>query len=275
MNQERLKQLGSYFSEYQLSKLKSLYFNFYVPLMSKLFSSDLNKLAELNGSDKWGSHWYTQHYNAHFKHLRKKKLVILEIGVGGYEEPTAGGNSLRMWSNYFPNSNIYAIDIYDKSPHNSSRIKTFKGSQVDNDFLKSVLDEIGTPDIIIDDGSHINEHVIHSFKFLFPYLSENGIYAIEDTQTSYYPIFGGDSHNLNNPNSMMTLFKSLVDALNYEEIIKPGYVPSYLDKNITSIHFYHNLVFVNKGANNEGSNLIKNNDITEEYKICQEIYLNQ
>jgi len=53
--------------------------------------------------------------------------------------------------------------------------------------------------------------------------------------------------------------KSLVDCLNYEEFIRPGYVPSYYDRNITSLHFYHNLVFIQKGPNQEGSNLISNN----------------
>ncbi len=57
----------------------------------------------------------------------------------------------------------------------------------------------------------------------------------------------------------MGFFKSLVDGLNYEEFIKPGYVPSYYDKNIIAMTFYHNLVFIQKGKNNEGSNRVKNN----------------
>jgi hypothetical protein len=59
----------------------------------------------------------------------------------------------------------------------------------------------------------------------------------------------------------MCLLKNLVDGLNHEEFIRPGYVPNYLDKHITAIHFYHNLVFIQKGSNQEGSTVIRNNMI--------------
>jgi len=57
----------------------------------------------------------------------------------------------------------------------------------------------------------------------------------------------------------MGYFKSLVDGLNYQEFEKPGYKPDYLDLNITSIHFYHNLIVICKGLNNESSNFMVNN----------------
>jgi voltage-gated potassium channel Kch len=222
-------------------------------VLSKFYSSDLNRLATLHGTDKWNRHWYTQHYQRHFRHLRKRRLNILEIGVGGYEYPDQGGESLRMWKHYFPHSMIYSIDIYDKSLLQEKRIKIFKGSQVDENFLKDVFQQIGSLDIIIDDGSHVNEHVVETFKILFPLLNQDGIYAVEDVQTSYWPNYGGDSENLNNPATMMNFLKGLTDCLNYEELMRQGYEPSYFDKNIVAIHFYHNLVLINKGLNNEGS----------------------
>lgn len=84
-----------------------------------------------------------------------------------------------MWKAYF--------DIYDKTYHDEKRIKTFRGSQTDAAFLKRVAEEIGTIDIIVDDGSHYNDHVITTFKILFPLLSPRGIYVVEDIQTSYWP----------------------------------------------------------------------------------------
>ena len=78
---------------------------------------------------------------------------------------------------------------------------------------------MGGVDIVIDDGSHVNEHVIKSFRTLFPFLTEGGIYAIEDTQTSYWPKFGGDSYDLNKENTTMSFLKSLTDGLNYEELL--------------------------------------------------------
>jgi hypothetical protein len=208
------------------------------------------------GSDKWGTHWYTPHYQWHFKNLRKKRLKILEIGVGGFQNPNSGGASLKMWKTYFPNSSIYSLDIYDKANIEEDRIKIFRGSQNDPDFLRDVVRQMGGLDIVIDDGSHVNEHVITSFRTLFPLLVDGGIYAIEDTQTSYWPKLGGDSYDLNNPNTIMTFVKSLTDGLNYEEIARKDYRPSYLDQNIVALHFYHNLVFIYKGRNNEGSNYV-------------------
>ena len=108
-----------------------------------------------------------------------------------------------MWKRYFPNGNIYSLDIYDKSFLEEKRIKIFKGSQIDKPFLMDVIKQTSKFDIIIDDGSHINEHVIKTFKILFPFLKNEGVYAIEDTQTSYWSDFGGDSNNLDSSNTIM------------------------------------------------------------------------
>jgi len=53
----------------------------------------------------------------------------------------------------------------------------------------------------------------------------------------------------------------LIDGLNHEEFIDYKYKPSYFDKHIISMHFYHNLAFIYKGLNNEGSNIVKKEKI--------------
>lgn len=235
----------------KLKKFQALKFRYIQYLIYRIFiGSNLKMLALVYNTDKWGTHWYAMHYENHFSKLRNRKLTILEIGVGGYNNPELGGGSLRMWRTYFPRSRIFGIDIYDKSPHNEKRIKTFKGSQVDQQFLDNVINEIISPDIIIDDGSHINSHVLFTFNYLFPKLKKDGIYVIEDVQTSYWEKFGGSSHELINENTIMGFFKGRIDGLNYNEFEKENYEPSYFDKNIESIHFYHNIVFVKKGFGN-------------------------
>lgn len=225
---------------------------FYLRLYSFLYKNNLSKLAIAFGTDKEGEHHYTKHYQHHFKSQQRKNLNVLEIGIGGYDNPRDGGQSLKMWKAYFPKSHIFGVDIYDKAYHDEYRIKTFKGSQVDEDFLKRVTAEIGTIDIIIDDGSHYNEHVITTFKMLFPLLSENGIYVIEDLQTSYLDdeMWGG-SRDLNAPHTSMNFLKSLTDGLNHYVFKQDGYTPTYYDKHIISIHFYQKLVFIYKGLNTE------------------------
>lgn len=219
-------------------------------------SGNLNFLAKAYKTDKWGKHFYTQHYQTHFQTLRHKSLNLLEIGVGGYDNPLQGAGSLRMWKRYFGNGNIFAIDIYDKSKLQESRIKIFQGSQIDHSFLDQVVAQIGELDIIIDDGSHQNEHVLTSFQHLFPKLKNGGIYVVEDAQTSYWPNYKGDSKNLNNPNTIMGFFKSLTDGINHKEYMLEDYSPTYYDLHITSVHFYHNLIFIFKGENSESSNIL-------------------
>jgi demethylmacrocin O-methyltransferase len=124
--------------------------------------------------------------------------------------------------------------------------------------MEKVADDHGPFDIIIDDGSHVNGHVIETFKIMFPKLKDGGVYVIEDIQTAYWDDFGGDSKNLQNPGTSMNFAKSLTDCVNYQEIIGENYQESYYDRHIVSIHFYHNLVFIHKDLNDEPSNIVHN-----------------
>ena len=52
----------------------------------------------------------------------------------------------------------------------------------------------------------------------------------------------------------MEFFKKLVDGLNHVEYPVEDYKPSYFDKNIVEIAFFHNLIFIQKGNNDEKTN---------------------
>lgn len=216
---------------------------------------DLNALALHYGTDKWGRHYYTQHYQALLGHLRMRPLRMLEIGVGGYKDPRAGGGSLRMWKRFFPKAHISALDLYDKSWWAEPRIRIHQGSQTDTHVLDRIVREDGPFDVIIDDGSHVSAHIITTFEHLFPTLQEGGYYIVEDTQTSYWKEFGGDERDRVGTHTAMGYFKSLVDGLNHEEIRDHSRASGQFDRSIRSIHFHHNLVVVCKGRNEEGSNL--------------------
>ena len=101
---------------------------------------------------------------------------------------------------------FFSIDFHNKSSHQGNRIKIYKGSQIDADFLNNLTDEIGDLDVIIDDGSQINEHVIETFKILFPKLKNGEVYVIENSQSSYWEKNGRASKNLNNPKKNDELF---------------------------------------------------------------------
>lgn len=210
------------------------------------YRNDLNKLAIIYESDKFGHHNYTPFYSKHFKEKRKNRIKIFEIGVGGYETTYLGGNSLRMWRDYFPQSTITALDIFDKAPLNSKRVKIFQGSQDDGETLNFVNNSSGPFDIIIDDGSHINAHVIHSFFHLFPLLNPAGIYAVEDTLTSYHEEFGGSFENRDDSSTMMGFFKNLIHGINHESFPPNDLDINYFTTHIESIHFYKDLVIIHK-----------------------------
>ena len=216
----------------------------------------LRAIALEMGTDKEGAHAYAEAYERHFAHLRHRPIRLLEIGIGGYAGPNLGGESLRMWKEFFPLASIVGMDIYDKSSLAEERIAIVQGDQSDPAFLEDVARRFGPFDVVIDDGSHISVHVIASFGTLFRHLTDDGIYAIEDLQTSYWERNYGGSSREDRRGTSMTFLQSLVDGLNYAEFDIPDYVPSYSDTWIRSVTFYHNLAFIQKGPNLEPSNFL-------------------
>jgi hypothetical protein len=218
----------------------------------RLRAMDLTQLAAYFDTDKWGLHRYTPHYERHLRHLRQESFTLLELGIGGYRNEGQGGGSLRMWKNYFPHAQVVGLDIEDKSFVERPRITTYQGSQTDEELLRRVVADHPDLRVVIDDGSHVPEHIRATFAVLFPLLPDGGIYAIEDTQTSYWPDWGG-STDRQDPTTTMALVKDLIDGLNYEEFLDDGYAPTYADRHVVAVHCYHNLVVIEKGDNREGT----------------------
>ena len=218
-------------------------------------ASVLEKLFKKYKSDKY-EHRYSEVYEPFLLKLKNKKLKILEIGV-------ADGSSIKSWSDFFKNSTIVGIDIkkIDLKKKNLKRknINIYCGSQVDAHFINKLTSKYGKFDIIIDDGSHLPKHVIKTFNLLFEKLSKNGIYFIEDIQTSYNHYFGGNPFDLKYSNTQMNYFKGLTDSLNYQEIANPFYTKKKYDGFIKNISFFHNMVVITKGLNNIKSNIVLDN----------------
>lgn len=209
---------------------------------------NLTELMDHFQSDKGTlNHNYTQIYEKYLEPFRNDPLVFLEIGVGGENVPNLGGNSLRAWEEYFPNGAIYGIDIYDKKFVDRGRIKTFQGSQDDPKFLNNVLSEIGTPDFILDDGSHISVLTIKTFEILWPRLKKGGIFIIEDLECSYRWDFGGfvELDSMYKPTIMNYLLK-MVHHLNEIEIADQSYRRPQLFSDIEYVHFHPGTCVIKK-----------------------------
>lgn len=216
----------------------------------------LHEIALETRTDKEGAHFYADAYERHFAHLRDRAFTLLEIGVGGYADPDRGGESLRMWKEFFPRARIVGIDIHAKTGIAEDRITILQGDQGDPAFLDDVARRYGPFEIVIDDGSHVCAHVITSFQRLFGYVTEGGIYAIEDLQTSYWSRKYGGSSGADRTGTSMTFLQALADGLNHAEFDIAGYTPSVFDLAVKSVTFYHNLAFIERGANLEPSNIL-------------------
>ena len=143
-------------------------------------------------------------YENYLKDFRFKRNKILEIGFTK--------DSLGMLREYFPNSLIVGLDIRDEKI-NLKNVQTYLGSQTDTNILDKIIRIHKNFDIIIDDGSHMNYDVKFTFNYLFNFLKYQGLYFIEDLQTSYISNWGGDSFKMNNKNlKLMSISNVSVSA---------------------------------------------------------------
>ena len=220
---------------------------------SRWRTMDLTAIGRETSTDKATRHRFTQQYERHLGHLRDEEFTLFEIGIGGSNRPGRGGASLRMWKRFFANAHVVGLDIVDKSFVEAPRITVYTGDQTDAALLTRIVEETGPVLVVVDDGSHRPEHVRATFRALFPLVSAGGFYAIEDTQTSYWPRWGG-SADRQDPTTTMALVKDLIDGLNWVEFLDDGYEPTYADRWVSAVHCYHNLVIIEKGLNEEWTN---------------------
>jgi len=114
-------------------------------------------------------------YEKVFSDRRFEKLKILEIGV-------ANGHSIASWHHYFPNSEIYGIDI--KKPYKffykSLRVKYHEIDILNDKKINKFLKKNGKFDYIIDDSLHALETMFKNIKNFYPYLNSGGAYILED-----------------------------------------------------------------------------------------------
>lgn len=163
----------------------------------------LKKIARKHKPVKQYLRIFLERYEQLFLTKRYDKLIILEIGVGGYKNPIKGGGSLRMWSEFFPNSTIVGVDLNAKELELPSNVNFHKGSQTDVDFLNKLSDKYGHFDIVIDDASHITKNTIITFEALWKLT--NQYYIIEDlhmkssegTRQYFEKIHGADFNTKN------------------------------------------------------------------------------
>jgi len=202
----------------------------------------LDELFHYYGSDKANilkktqnqGHGFSEFYTQHLKHLKQRKIKILEIG-------SYAGASASAFVKYFPNSKVYCFDInISKFIYYSKNIHVFGLNIKDQKKVEKILSKINLEsnsnffDVIIDDGSHYLSDILFSLKILFKYIKKGGIYVIEDfNHPNYY------DHNRDIEHILVDqTLRNLKEKKLFNSNIIKNDDQIYLHKNIDKIETY-------------------------------------
>jgi len=202
----------------------------------------LTELAEFYQTDKcYTLHNYIAMYEQWFGKLHINKM--LEIGLGG-------GASVRMWADYFPDAEIYAMELGGEEFKNNwanstldvSDINIIIGNSTDPKIWENIPDNL---DLIIDDGDHTADSQIATFKLGFNKLRSRGTYSIEDTHCGFEERYG-KSFALYNYFFNLVINQQLPGANTEGDFYKfQQYMPEIV-RDIYAYHFYKSIIFLEK-----------------------------
>ncbi len=133
-------------------------------------------------TDKGTIHSYLDVYEEILSPYRETAKNVLEIGI-------FGGASLLMWEAYFAGT-VYGMDCSD-TPHGGlADLRPLIAEGTHNIIIGDATSEESVKkhffgiefDVIIDDGSHDTDAQLKSYQIFSKYLSDTGIYIVEDIQ---------------------------------------------------------------------------------------------
>ncbi len=160
--------------------------------------TELCKLFEKYKADKCPAilHTYSPVYFELLKDIQMSVKNVLEIGIGTIPIMTnvgikdyVPGASIKSWRDFFPNATVYGVDIEESVMFTDDRIITDIVDQSSVDSIRKFTNKINKKfDFIIDDGSHLIDHIIISAYELANNLNDGGVYIIEDIHQSYLSI---------------------------------------------------------------------------------------
>lgn len=128
--------------------------------------------SDIGQNDKGGTHTYLETYDKLFAPFQNG-CSFLEIGL-------AGGDSIKLWDEYFDNSKIVGCDlsiIFERLQY-KNEVELISCNATDAKILTELREK--TFDIIIDDGSHMTQDQITTFNLLKSRMNKGAVYIIED-----------------------------------------------------------------------------------------------
>ena len=137
--------------------------------------NSLLQCAACHDTDKNTVHSYLLIYDQIFSGRRAAVQNVLEIGV-------LRGGSMRMWRDYFPNAQVFGIDLTVQCPTICQEPRV--SIVMDNAYQQNVVDLLSNKkyDLIVDDGSHELLDIFFFIKEYAKLLTPKGVMVIEDIQ---------------------------------------------------------------------------------------------
>jgi len=158
-------------------------------------------------TDKTTSHEYQFMYHQYLSKLVQRKcfsqdrtIKILEIGLGcgmastGASKGAGGGVTfyrnvisapLRLEMHVLEYAKDCAVEWANENP---GKAHVHTGSQASKEDLDRMLAEAGPGkfDLIVDDASHVNDHMSFTLQYLISRVKPGGFYIVEDTHGSCF-----------------------------------------------------------------------------------------
>lgn len=145
--------------------------------------SSLIALADDKFTDKNTIHSYLPLYEKLLSSRAERARAVLEVGI--YH-----GGSIAMWHSFFPNAQVYGLDITREPPpllknytteYPRMVLKTGTDAYTAS-TVSQLQSEVGKFDFVLDDGPHTLASMVSLIVHYLPIVADDGILIIEDVQ---------------------------------------------------------------------------------------------
>ena len=204
-----------------------------------------------NFSVKWESYFHI--YEKILEQYKEKKITFVEVGV-------SAGGSLQMWRDYLGDkARIIGIDLNPEAKILEKQgFEIFIGNQSDPKFWKKFYEQIGTIDILLDDGGHRNIQQINTVHNSIQNINDGGLIIVEDTHSNYLKEFKNPSYF-----SFINFCNKIIENIHRRCAGINKNLNIYSEK-VHSINFYESIVVFNSDSQKCFlSSMVANKDLWE------------
>ena len=143
----------------------------------------LEQIVDNSRTDKNTLHSYLPLYQNLLISKKETSKNVLEVGI-------YNGGSIKLWSDFFTNANVYGLDIMNindvwEEINNKEKIILHTSSDAYNNdfFITNFLNKNIKCDFMLDDGPHSLESMKQFITLYSQIMTDDGILIIEDVQS--------------------------------------------------------------------------------------------